>query len=162
MMDKPIKAIETKYRGYRFRSRLEARWAVFFDAMNLPWEYEAEGYDLGGSDGRYLPDFFMRSNGHYGPYVEIKGRKPTDAEVSKLTSLCDWKTAYGTFLFGPIHAPQWIDIHKDGFIHGQGDLSGLLNCQVFLGAPAYPRHEAAIRGALDKASAARFEHGEKP
>jgi hypothetical protein len=25
------KAIETHYKGYRFRSRLEARWAVFFD-----------------------------------------------------------------------------------------------------------------------------------
>jgi hypothetical protein len=27
-----IQAIETVYRGHRFRSRLEARWAVFFDA----------------------------------------------------------------------------------------------------------------------------------
>lgn len=27
-----IKAIDTYYKGYRFRSRLEARWAVFFDA----------------------------------------------------------------------------------------------------------------------------------
>jgi hypothetical protein len=30
-----IKAIETRYKGYRFRSRLEARWSVFFDAMEL-------------------------------------------------------------------------------------------------------------------------------
>jgi hypothetical protein len=29
-----IKAIETSYKGYRFRSRLEARWAVFFDALD--------------------------------------------------------------------------------------------------------------------------------
>lgn len=41
-----IKAIETVYRGYRFRSRLEARWAVFFDALGLEWEYEPEGFDL--------------------------------------------------------------------------------------------------------------------
>ncbi|MCB6994492.1 hypothetical protein LI177_13475 [bacterium 210820-DFI.6.37] len=27
-----LKAIQTEYKGYRFRSRLEARWAVFFDA----------------------------------------------------------------------------------------------------------------------------------
>lgn len=26
-----IKAIDTIYKGYKFRSRLEARWAVFFD-----------------------------------------------------------------------------------------------------------------------------------
>ena len=30
-----IKAIETRYNGYRFRSRTEARWAVFFDAFGI-------------------------------------------------------------------------------------------------------------------------------
>ena len=35
-----LKAIETEYKGYRFRSRLEARWAVFFDACGVKWEYE--------------------------------------------------------------------------------------------------------------------------
>jgi hypothetical protein len=32
--------------GYRFRSRLEARWAVFFDVAGIPWQYEPEGFDL--------------------------------------------------------------------------------------------------------------------
>jgi hypothetical protein len=51
-----MKAIETFYRGYRFRSRLEARWAVFFDALRIRWRYEHEGFLL--SDGTmYLPDF---------------------------------------------------------------------------------------------------------
>ncbi len=49
------RAIETRYKGYRFRSRLEARWAVFFDALGLTWEYEPEGFEL--KSGRYLPDF---------------------------------------------------------------------------------------------------------
>ena len=40
-----IKPIETVYKGDRFRSRLEARWAVFFDAARIKWEYEPEGYD---------------------------------------------------------------------------------------------------------------------
>lgn len=53
-----IKPIETSYKGYRFRSRLEARWAVFFDALNIRWEYEPEGFDL-GKYGYYLPDFFL-------------------------------------------------------------------------------------------------------
>lgn len=52
-----IKPIETFYKGYRFRSRLEARWAVFFDALNIQWEYEKEGFDLAGV--RYLPDFWL-------------------------------------------------------------------------------------------------------
>jgi len=51
-----MKAIETQYRGYRFRSRLEARWAVFFDALRVAWEYEPEGFELGFGE-RYLPDF---------------------------------------------------------------------------------------------------------
>ena len=53
-----IRPIETEYRGYRFRSRLEARWAVFFDTLGIPYEYEPEGFELG--DGiRYLPDFWL-------------------------------------------------------------------------------------------------------
>lgn len=50
-----IKAIETQWKGYRFRSRLEARWAVFFEALGLKWEYEPEGFHT--SEGPYLPDF---------------------------------------------------------------------------------------------------------
>jgi len=49
--------IETQYKGYRFRSRLEARWAVFFDEMRVPYRYELEGFNLG--DTRYLPDFWL-------------------------------------------------------------------------------------------------------
>ena len=33
-----IKAIDTQYDGQRFRSRLEARWAVFFNAVGLTYE----------------------------------------------------------------------------------------------------------------------------
>jgi hypothetical protein len=45
--------IPTLYNGVRFRSRLEARWAVFFDAVKWPWTYEP--YDLNG----YIPDFVL-------------------------------------------------------------------------------------------------------
>lgn len=63
-----IKPIETVYNGYRFRSRLEARWAVFFDAVGIRFEYEPEGFEL--SNGRkYLPDFWLPD---FGIYVEIK------------------------------------------------------------------------------------------
>lgn len=53
-----IKPIETYYNGYKFRSRLEARWAVFFDACGISYQYEPEGITL--SDGTwYLPDFYL-------------------------------------------------------------------------------------------------------
>lgn len=65
-----IAAIETRYKGYRFRSRLEARWAVFFDALGLRWEYEPEGFVL-PSGRRYLPDFRVYLS--RGPtWIEIK------------------------------------------------------------------------------------------
>lgn len=64
-----MKAIETEYNGYRFRSRLEARWAVFFDALGIRYEYEPEGYVL--SDGsKYLPDFYLPD---FKYYAEVKG-----------------------------------------------------------------------------------------
>lgn len=64
-----IKPIETIYNGYRFRSRLEARWAVFFDTLGIQYEYEPEGFKL--SDGTmYLPDFYLPA---FDYYVEIKG-----------------------------------------------------------------------------------------
>jgi hypothetical protein len=48
-----IQAIPTKYAGVQFRSRLEARWAAFFDLLRWPWHYEP--IDLAG----YIPDFIL-------------------------------------------------------------------------------------------------------
>lgn len=53
-----IRAIETAYDGRLFRSRAEARWAAFFKALGLVYEYEPEGVELSGR--RYLPDFRLR------------------------------------------------------------------------------------------------------
>ena len=83
-MKMEIKAIETVYNGYKFRSRLEARWAVFFDAAGIKYEYEPEGFDLGGV--WYLPDFYLP---WFKCYVEIKpndSKEIQDAE-DKLWSL---------------------------------------------------------------------------
>ena len=38
--------IETFYKNCKFRSRQEARWAVFFDELSVKWEYEVEGFEL--------------------------------------------------------------------------------------------------------------------
>ena len=69
-----IKPIETVYNGYRFRSRLEARWAVFFDAAGIEYEYEPQGYVF--DDGtKYLPDFFLPD---FNIYCEIKACRELD------------------------------------------------------------------------------------
>jgi hypothetical protein len=33
-----LRPIDMVYNGYRFRSRLEARWAVFFDMLGVPYD----------------------------------------------------------------------------------------------------------------------------
>lgn len=48
-----VTAIPTNYNGTRFRSRLEAKWAAFFDQCNWRWEYEPNDYD------GYIPDFCL-------------------------------------------------------------------------------------------------------
>ena len=74
---------ETKYKGYRFRSRLEARWAIFFDKLSIDWEYEFEGYTLAAGDG-YLPDFYLPTfNG--GLFCEVK---PREGDFSKARRFC--------------------------------------------------------------------------
>lgn len=67
-----ITAIETAYKGYRFRSRTEARWAIFWDEMGYKWEYEPEGFVL--PDGtHYLPDFRLWTPQGEPIWAEIKG-----------------------------------------------------------------------------------------
>ena len=85
-----IKPIETLYRGHYFRSKAEARFAVFLDCLGVKWDYEPQGFDL-GNGLKYLPDFKIynveiwdenRDKCHYDTYepkmldhiwVEVKG-----------------------------------------------------------------------------------------
>ena len=52
-LDEGRTGIPTRYGLRNFRSRLEARWAAFFDRCQWPWEYEP--IDLQG----YIPDFVL-------------------------------------------------------------------------------------------------------
>ena len=80
-MENRIQAIETYYNGYRFRSRLEARWAVFFTSLGVEFEYEPQGFVLPGG-ACYLPDFKVKCFGKRGLcnddaafdlFIEVKG-----------------------------------------------------------------------------------------
>ena len=121
-----IKAIETVYAGYRFRSRLEARWAVFFNHLRIPFEYESEGYDL-GTVGWYLPDFWLPKQEHW---VEIKPRLsawkwPNDEILEKARRL-EEGTGYGVWVIcGSPGIPVEISSHDqnsyEGFISGDSN-----------------------------------------
>lgn len=78
-----IKPIETKYNGFKFRSRLEARWAIFLDMIGLRYEYEIEGFEMNGI--RYLPDFYIPSLDRW---FEIKAKPLSDYEMKKSEEFC--------------------------------------------------------------------------
>jgi hypothetical protein len=77
--------IPTRYKGYHFRSRLEARWAIFFDHLRLDWEFEPQGYVVEGTP--YLPDFKLILPGDRLAFAEVKNAE-TDWHVGRPVQLC--------------------------------------------------------------------------
>jgi hypothetical protein len=118
-----IRAIETRYAGYRFRSRLEAKWAVFFDSLEPPivWDYEQEGYEIPTSLGtmRYLVDFWLQSTRQW---AEVKGFLNMDG-MRKMhaiaVSLTQCRKGTDLVIFGNIqrqHSAAWpvqLHAHED-------------------------------------------------
>lgn len=80
-----VLAIPTRYAGNQFRSKTEARFAAFFDALGVLYRYEPRCFDL-PVVGRYLPDFLLPSER---VWVEIKPTTPTGNELLKCHMLAD-------------------------------------------------------------------------
>lgn len=156
-----IKPIETVYNSYRFRSRLEARWAVFFDALEVEYEYEKEGFDL-GEYGWYLPDFWLPRNN---TYLEIKSD--------------DLRYVVPKQFFGTKKGQELLSSVEKCVV-----LSFKFNCCLALGDPLDVRCIWFLKGDMDNSKSryhlvdmkkwllwplgakaarqARFEHGETP
>lgn len=119
-----IPAIETFYDGILYRSRTEARFAVFFDVLGVPFQYEAEKFQLENS--RYIPDFFLPKGptGHDswkgGTFIEIKGAEPDERALErfkefkgKLRSSRVWANAY--LIHGGTRSPVFNDSYQARF-----------------------------------------------
>jgi hypothetical protein len=67
-----IAAKKTEFDGIIFRSRLEARWAVFFDLCGINWQYEPQCFEKDYDDCviQYLPDFYLPD---FDCWAEVKG-----------------------------------------------------------------------------------------
>jgi hypothetical protein len=172
-----MKPIETVYKNYRFRSRLEARWAVFFDALAIEWVYEKEGYDLGDA-GWYLPDFWFPhpvkdlANEGWGLWGEIKPLPATDEEMRRAIALAA-QTKHNVLIFqgnigeGEYEVTKINTVHFDPpklftglrFVDDDGFMQ-LKNDTGMASSPGamYRDLDAAFR----LARSARFEHGAKP
>lgn len=136
-----LRPIDTAYNGYLFRSRLEARWAIFFDALRIPYRYELEGFTRNGIN--YLPDFWFPNGlkllGEEGMRSDVWGEvKPSanlsDEERAKIVQLVEntdytlllfagdpWPNAVLRFISYDSNARQWrmpfvswIDMGQDG------------------------------------------------
>lgn len=179
-----MKPIQSNYKGYRFRSRLEARWAVFLDALGMTWSYEHEGFELG--DGLlYLPDFFVQE---WDCWIEIKGAKPSDEEFLKCARLAVGSKKLVLLIAGnPAVTEYDITLFNSeeperdgssGWEFGEGRYCGeeIWLVSDDMGAftlnsvpqerdakpPLSGTWASSIVYALDKARQARFEHGEAP
>jgi hypothetical protein len=105
-------AIETKYNGLSFRSRLEAKWAVFLDAMGIDYDYEREGFTLGGL--WYLPDFWLplpKLHAHFegaGYWLEIKPRALTSKEELQIKRLVGHTGHHAYAICGRVGVGEYV------------------------------------------------------
>jgi hypothetical protein len=167
-----MKAIETIYRGYRFRSRLEARWAVFLDAMGIAYVHEREGYDLDGL--YYLPDFWLplpkERTGfeEAGYWLEIKPRSLLSLEKEQIKRLVQHTEHNAYAICGNIGLGEY-SISKWAINRNTKEVSCVIKesldfyTHLSMWNPLQPSTiEVAFEVAISKARAARFEHGESP
>jgi len=177
-----LQAIETSYRGYRFRSRLEARYAVFFDALGVRWGYEVEGFRLSDGD-HYLPDFWLPDQK---VWIEVKGAEPTERETRVAIELAS-ATRYPVAVVGgnwnewarspdfSLAVGWWFPLVRRAY-DDRASFYDCGRCQTFYVASLHddnwhcpecgtyvsPLLDGRIEEALNAARAARFEHGESP
>lgn len=98
-----IKAIQTWFGGHRYRSKTEAKWAVFLAVLELPFKYEAEGFVIKTEEEEfcYLPDFLIPPMLEAWPtWIEVKGDTPTEREIEKLVYACRARLCDGLLLVG--------------------------------------------------------------
>ena len=115
-----IGAIETVFDGYRFRSRLEARWAVFFKTARIRYIYEPECFRL-PSGKLYLPDFYLpdvnmrTTEDKGGIYVEVKPSRPNFDELDYLFELSQITGRSVLLIEGmPTCSGRYFDTEGDG------------------------------------------------
>lgn len=90
-----LKSIPTVFNKVIYKSRLEARWAVFFDKLGVEAFYEYEGFQL--RDGWYVPDFYVPS---MNAWFEVKPTEFTYHESQLLYELGEATGRRVVFLSG--------------------------------------------------------------
>lgn len=97
---------EVQYNGFRFRSQIEARTAMVFDALGVEYMYEPDCYDLAHGKRRfgYYPDFLLPQHQRFLEIKNMGTTPPTPDECLKAKLLAE-QNANGypvTILYGSI------------------------------------------------------------
>lgn len=82
---KNYKLLETEYNGITFKSRLKARWAVYFDNVGIKYMYEPKNYSL-REEITYLPDFYFPD---FVCFAEVKAGYMDGGEIDKAVKLVE-------------------------------------------------------------------------
>jgi hypothetical protein len=175
-----VTPIDTEYNGYKFRSRLEARWAIFFDQIGMRYLYEPEGFELNGV--RYLPDFQLpagiqiqgEASLRRNVWVEIKPAGALKDEEREKVAAFVKQTDNQVILIagdpGPDASIRFIHYSQNGnwftprvqFVELENGALGLAKREKGA-APAANGRTPALLAAYKAARQARFEHGaERP
>jgi hypothetical protein len=140
---------ETRYAGCRFRSRLEARWAVAWDDLDLEWQYEPENFTVWDNTG-YVPDFFLPQLGIWG---EVKPAPFTNIERRKCAEVCRQKRQ-------PVYQLVGMPVKEEydaWYLQGSILRCATLPLTAFCTQELTPEQ---LENTTMRARSARFEHGE--
>jgi hypothetical protein len=97
----------TLYREVLYRSRIEARWAVFYDTLGIKHKYEPFWAEVDSRRGciNYKPDFeIVVPDDNQSYYVEIKDSVPSQEAITKA---CGWARDLGdVVIFFELRPPK--------------------------------------------------------
>jgi hypothetical protein len=165
-----VVVVPTLYKGIKYRSRTEARWAVVFDELGWHHLYEPESYRL--PSALYLPDFYLPQ---FDRFFEVKGLEPTGLEERKAEELClftgkdvllttgppnpnrkEWSEDIITFNYWELDDGPYVDVQRGGFVSRRRDTHPA--CSIHFGNLVYQGSllEIGWQTAFRKAANMRF------
>lgn len=114
-----IKARPTTYKGCLFRSRLEAKWAAFFDLVGIKWEYEP--YDF----TNWVPDFLLTLACPYNDcsFCDSSHTHTLLAEVKPFETIAEFSGHPCTKFYGLELQPKTIPAHSSACLGNNPNVS---------------------------------------
>lgn len=106
-----MKAIPTEYDGVKYKSRLEARWAMYFNLLQIYAEYEP--FTIRNNGEEYVPDFHsVAVSETKRTIIEIKPKIPNSNYLDRLVRIHDPSKSDIIIFCGPPNNYHGLRIHN--------------------------------------------------